>query len=54
MTFGYLLPKEKRISRLSTVYNPSKPDLNYYSSSGKIATLLILNEKVEDISFSTK
>ncbi len=53
MTFGYLLPKEQRISRLNTIYNPSKPDLKYYSSSGKIATLLILNEKVENISFST-
>lgn len=47
------MPKEQRISRLNTIYNPSKPDLKYYSSSGKIATLLILNEKVENISFST-
>lgn len=52
MSFGYLLPKNQRISGLNPIYKPSKPDLNYYSSSGKIATLLILNEKVENISFS--
>jgi len=49
MAYGYLLDGNKRI--LKGVYSHSQPKLNFDLNSGKIATLLILSEKVRNIAF---
>ncbi len=50
MTYGYLLSTENR-NGTNFVYRPSEPFLNFYRNSGKNATLLILNQKVNEMAY---
>lgn len=49
MTYGYLLTEEEKDRFHDYRYKPSEPKLNFYRNSAKIATMLILSEKVHEI-----
>lgn len=50
MVYGYLLTNEERIGQ-DYRYYISSPDLNFFANYCKIAPLLILNNKVQQIEF---
>lgn len=51
MTYSYLLKKEERNNKFFYVYKQTDPKLNFYRNSSKIATMLILSEKVHEMAY---
>lgn len=49
MTYGYLLAKEEKDRFDFFKYKPTESKLNFYRNSAKIATLLILSDKVHEM-----